>query len=69
MLSRFVYNYGLSIVKIAFNGKKAIPTYEEIANLLPLLKIAEETKFLADAPAQCLQQALKEYVSCCNLFF
>ncbi len=67
--SRFVYNYGLSTVKIALNEKKAIPTYEEIANLLPLLKIAEETKFLADAPAQCLQQALKDMFLAVTSFF
>ena len=36
--ARFVYNYGLGLIKKAFDQKTAIPTYEDIANLLPQLK-------------------------------
>ena len=38
----------------------SIPTYEDIANLLPLWKHSEEYGFLSDAPSQALQQTLRD---------
>jgi len=37
--ARFVYNYGLSLIKKALEVKSKIPSYADIANLLPQLKL------------------------------
>ncbi len=58
--ARYVYNRALVQIKKALGAKEIIPTYEDAANLLPFLRMAEETEFLADAPAQVLQQALMD---------
>ena len=67
--ARYAYNYALAQIKNALDKKEKIPNYIDAANLLPFLKIAKETEFLADAPAQVLQQALKDlYLSMADWF-
>ena len=43
-----------------YTAPPLIPTYEDIANFLPLWKHSEEYGFLLDAPSQALQQTLKD---------
>jgi putative transposase len=57
---RFVYNYGLDLVRKAFDIKEKIPSYTDIANLLPILKKSENTEWLKEIHSQALQQTLKD---------
>ncbi len=66
---RFVFNYGLSLIKKAFDSKTKIPTYTDIANLLPSLKRATETAWLKKVHSQVLQQALKDLENALKHFF
>ena len=66
---RFVYNYGLNLVKNAFDKKLKIPSYTDIANTLPLLKKSPDTNWLKDIHSQVLQQTLKDLETALNHFF
>ena len=67
--ARFVYNYGLGLIKKAFEQKTSIPTYEDIANLLPQLKEAPNTKWLKEVHSQILQQSIKDLAKALKMFF
>lgn len=66
---RFIYNYGLSLIKNAFENKQKIPSYTDIANLLPILKKSPDTIWLKEIHSQVLQQTLKDLESSLNHFF
>jgi putative transposase len=66
---RFIYNYGLNLVKNAFDNKLKIPSYTDIANTLPLLKKSPDTSWLKDTHSQVLQQTLKDVETALNHFF
>lgn len=66
---RFVYNYGLNLVKNAFDNKLKIPSYTDIANTLPLLKKSSDKSWLKDIHSQVLQQTLKDLETAINHFF
>ncbi len=66
---RFVFNYGLNLVKSAFENKQRIPSYTDIANTLPLLKNSPDTIWLKDTHSQVLQQTLKDLESSLQHFF
>jgi putative transposase len=66
---RFIYNYGLNLVKNAFDNKLKIPSYTDIANTLPLLKKSSDTSWLKDIHSQVLQQTLKDLETALNHFF
>src|SRR3990167_11126688 len=67
--ARFVFNYGLSIFKEAFENKNKLPSYTDIANKLPKLKKSEDTAWLAETHSQVLQQSLKDLESAIKHFF
>lgn len=67
--ARYVYNYGLSLIKKALEAKTKIPSYKELANLLPALKSHEGTKWLKDPYSQILQQKLKDLERAVKSFF
>lgn len=67
--ARFVFNYGLSIFKEAFENKNKLPSYTDIANKLPKLKKSEDTAWLAEVHSQILQQSLKDLESAIKHFF
>ncbi len=46
--ARFIFNWGLSGIKKAFDAKEKIPSYTDIANQLPQLKDAQETQWLKE---------------------
>jgi putative transposase len=66
---RFIYNYGLNLVKNAFHNKLKIPSYADITNTLPLLKKSPDTNWLKDTHSQVLQQTLKDVETALNNFF
>ena len=57
--ARFTYNYALERYIKSAQEKKYL-SYEDIANQLPALKRDPQTEWLKDAPAQVLQQAIKD---------
>lgn len=57
--ARFVYNRALHDIKRALDAGLKIPTYNDAAKKLPLMKASEETAFLKDVHSQVLQQSLK----------
>jgi putative transposase len=67
--ARFVYNFGLSQIKNAFEAKEKIPNYTDLANMLPLLKKNSVTSWLKDPHSQILQQSLKDLESGMKHFF
>ena len=58
--ARFVYNYGLALIKKALEEKSRLPRYSELAHLLPRLKQEEATAWLSHTHSQVLQQSLKD---------
>ncbi len=66
---RFVYNYGLNLIKNAFDNKQKLPSYTDIANTLPLLKKSSETIWLKEVHSQVLQQTLKDLELSLKYFF
>lgn len=66
---RFIYNYGLHLIKEAFEKKQKIPRYTDLANLLPLLKNTPDTAWLKETHSQVLQQTLKDLESSLKNFF
>jgi putative transposase len=67
--ARFVFNYALGLIKQALDNKQGAPSYTDLANLLPQLKKAETTAWLAAVHSQILQQALKDLESARKHFF
>lgn len=61
--ARFIFNYGLAQIKTAFDQKKKIPTYVDIAKQLPQLKKMPEMEWLKDVHSQALQHSLKDLES------
>lgn len=55
---RFIYNYGLAMIKEAQKNGLKLPSYVTIANTLPALK--KEKIWLKAVHSQVLQQALKD---------
>lgn len=71
---RFVYNRSLALqIENKEAGGKYIPYSkkgeEDMAGWLPKWKNATETQWLKDAPAQCLQQSLKDLEQAYKNFF
>jgi putative transposase len=66
---RFIYNYGLNLIKNAFEKQQKLPSYADIANLLPLLKKAPDTAWLKETHSQLLQQVLKDLDQSLKHFF
>lgn len=66
---RFVFNRGLALEKEAYAECCGLLGYVNMASLLPIWKADPETTFLAEVPAQALQQSLKDlYKGYANLF-
>lgn len=61
--ARYIYNFGLALIKDALDKKQKVPTYTDIANKLPFLKRSPETAWLKAVHSQILQQALKNLES------
>ena len=57
---RYVYNDGLLKIKSAFAEGVSIPTYYELAGMLPALKRSEATSWLKAVHSQILQQSLMD---------
>ena len=66
---RFVYNHGLALIKQALATKSKLPSYADLANLLPWMKRTEETAWLAEVHSQILQQALKDLEQALKAFW
>jgi len=66
---RFVYNFGLAQIKKAMDAKEKIPSYKDLANMLPHLKKDSVTSWLKDPHSQILQQSLKDLESGLKHFF
>ena len=67
--ARFVFNYALGLIKQALDNKQTVPSYTDLANLLPKLKKAENTAWLREVHSQILQQTLKDLESARKHFF
>jgi putative transposase len=67
--SRFVFNFGLSVFKKAFDEKTKLPTYADLANQLPLMKRTESMQWLKEVHSQVLQQSLKNLESAVQNFW
>ncbi len=67
--ARFIFNWGLSGIKKAFDGKEKIPSYADMTNQLPQLKEALETQWLKEVHSQVLQQSLKDLDLVLNAWF
>jgi len=57
--ARFIYNWGLSVRKDAYERDKSKVTYVDTAKMLTSLKQQEEYKWLKDAAVESLQQSLR----------
>lgn len=66
---RFVYNWGLSQKKKSWESDKKTLSYNFLANELTKLKKGKETDWLNEAPAQLLQQSLKDLDQAYQNFF
>ncbi len=60
LIERETYNIINNHIINSYVKPPSIPTYEDIANMLPLWKRSEEYGFLAEVPSQCLQQSLMD---------
>jgi putative transposase len=58
--ARYIFNWGLNLVKEALNAQQPIPTYTDRANQLKELKRTEKTAWLKDIHSQVLQQSVKD---------
>lgn len=67
--ARYVFNYGLALIKEALDNKQKMPSYEDIANKLPFLKKSPETSWLKEPHSQVLQHSLKDLESAIKHFF
>ncbi|MGE0010508.1 MAG: RNA-guided endonuclease InsQ/TnpB family protein [Candidatus Babeliales bacterium] len=67
--TRYIFNYGLALIKEAMEGKQKVPTYTDIANKLPYLKRSTETAWLKEIHSQVLQHSLKNLESAFKHFF
>jgi len=67
--ARFIYNFGLALIKEALDKKQTVPSYTDIANKLPFLKRSPETAWLKEVHSQVLQQSLKNLESAFKHFF
>ena len=67
--ARFIYNWGLNLVKKALEAKEKMPSYKELANRLTHLKKVPETHWLYEVHSQILQQSLKNLESAWQHFF
>ncbi len=52
--ARFVYNYGLAVIKRALEEKSRLPRYSELTHILPRLKKEEATAWLSYTHSQVL---------------
>jgi len=68
-MTRWVYNFGLSLFKQAFDAKETLPKFVDLANKLPRLKRESETEWLKQAHSQILQQSLKDLEQATKHFF
>lgn len=66
---RFVYNWGRTLAKEAFDSKTKIPTYVDLAKKLTQLKREPDTQWLKLVHSQSLQQALKDLDRSMQTFF
>jgi putative transposase len=67
--ARFVFNWGLELVKKALDAGYSIPRYTDIAKRLTLKKVQEETCWLTIIHSQVLQQSLKDLFESIEAFF
>lgn len=66
---RFVYNWGLQNAQDAYKETKATKRYSVLSRELTILKRAEEYKWLREAPAESLQESLKQLDAAYENFF
>jgi len=67
--ARYIYNFGLALIKEALDNEQKVPQYVDIANMLPKLKEDPETEWLKKVHSQVLQQSLKNLENAFKHFF
>jgi putative transposase len=67
--ARYIYNYGLSKIKGALDGGLPMPTYYDLAGMLPGMKLEEQTSWLTSIHSQVLQQALMDLYKALGAFY
>jgi putative transposase len=67
--ARYIYNYGLGLIKEALEQDKKPPSCIDTANLLPRLKRVAQTAWLKKPHSQVLQQSLIDLNRAIQAFF
>jgi len=67
--ARFIFNWGLSVRKEAYEKDKSKISYIDTAKMLTQLKKQEEHKWLNDTCTECLQQSLRNLDTAFKNFF
>lgn len=67
--TRYVYNWALGRKKEAYENDKTSLSYEDLCKELTQLKKEEDKEWLAEAPAQQLQQAIRNMSAAYQRFF
>ena len=67
--ARFIYNWGLDRAIKQYEETKKPFSYNDLAKELTLLKQQDDTKWLKDCPAVCLQQSLRNLDTAFRNFF
>jgi len=67
--ARFIYNWGLGMVKRALDGDLRMPSYYDLAGMLPAMKLSTVTEWLKKINSQVPQQALIDLFRALTVFF